>query len=626
MIIRDEKVARGALRGLHLHHLARRVVLSLGAMGSYILLFALLEPAIGSAAVTLSVLPVVAVGLLLGLVGGVLAGVLFLPLNTLLLNLSEHPDSALLLKGAGLPVSSVLVVVGAMVGRLSDVHQKLEHEKRRLQREIIEREQTEERLKESEGLYRAVVENVADGIVIVSGNERVFVNAAYLNLYGLTDVSQAIGSPPDELIHPDDRERVRERILSLERGSLTPWRHEYRIRRPNGEVRTVQTSSVPITYKGSSAGLAVIRDITNQKRAEEAERLRSQELESLLNIANQLVQPGSFEQKCNSVLEELAQVAQADSVMLWLYDQGQERYCSVASAGADTDTPPPAYLGGPKEQATTPAIHNSQSILAEVSITAAEDSASSDEQGSGSTLELPVHIGGDHLGIITINSRYNNHFTPERVRLVTAVANGIGALLENAKLYQEKSSQLEQGRRRLEAFQAAVSRLALARIPEEAMQTLVDTTRELLKARYGALVLWNDEGHIETWVISGVSPEEKPAIGGTPWGLGLLSLVRDEEKSVRLNYIPVPSEDSRLPPDHPPMKTFLGVPIVFQGRSTGAFYLTDREDNAEFTQEDEQLLNVFAVLAGVHLENAKLYEEVTRERGTFKWTPSSGQR
>ena len=133
-----------------------------------------------------------------------------------------------------------------------------------------EHKKTEGKLRESEAHYKAVVENVADAIVINVGTRRVFVNKAFLTLHGLRDMSQASGMPIDNFVVPEDRPLVRERTLARQRGETMHGVYEYRIRKTDGKVRTVETSAVPITYGGQPAALAVLRDITHHKLTDEA--------------------------------------------------------------------------------------------------------------------------------------------------------------------------------------------------------------------------------------------------------------------------------------------------------------------------------------------------------------------
>ncbi len=126
----------------------------------------------------------------------------------------------------------------------------------------------ERKLKESEELYRVVVENLYDSISIRSGGRFVFVNKAFLDLHGLKGVSEVIGLPRDQFILPEDRELVKARDLSVNRGG--PNEYDYKIRRTDGELRIVQTASVTITYRGRLSSLEIVRDVTERRQVVEA--------------------------------------------------------------------------------------------------------------------------------------------------------------------------------------------------------------------------------------------------------------------------------------------------------------------------------------------------------------------
>ncbi len=126
----------------------------------------------------------------------------------------------------------------------------------------------ETKLKESEELYRVVVENLFDSISIRSRGWFVFANKAFLDLHGLEDRSEVIGLPQDHFILPADRELVTSKDLLENRGG--PNVYEYRIRGTDEEARTVQTANVTITYQGRRSSLQVCRDVTERRRAEQA--------------------------------------------------------------------------------------------------------------------------------------------------------------------------------------------------------------------------------------------------------------------------------------------------------------------------------------------------------------------
>ncbi len=139
---------------------------------------------------------------------------------------------------------------------------------RRTEDEITERKRVEKALREKEELYHAVVESVADGIAITAGTERIFVNRSFLDIHGIQDPSEVLGHDFDRFIVGEDREAVREAILSRQEEEADDTMTEYRIVRPDGTMRNVQASIAPIPLKEGNAALAVLRDITQIKEAQ----------------------------------------------------------------------------------------------------------------------------------------------------------------------------------------------------------------------------------------------------------------------------------------------------------------------------------------------------------------------
>ncbi len=141
--------------------------------------------------------------------------------------------------------------------------------------DITERKQAEEALRESEKKYRAVVEISPDGIAIASKGVHVFVNQSLARIFGLSNPSDMLGKPVLDYIHSDYQEIVRKRIETvIKGGALSPLSEEKMIR-PDGRIIQTEVAVAPLEYQGEPATLAIIRDITERKQAEE--KLRESE-------------------------------------------------------------------------------------------------------------------------------------------------------------------------------------------------------------------------------------------------------------------------------------------------------------------------------------------------------------
>jgi len=145
---------------------------------------------------------------------------------------------------------------------------------------------------------------------------------------------------------------------------------------------------------------------------------------------------------------------------------------------------------------------------------------------------------------------------------------------------------------------------------DEALQLIVERVRSLVGARYAALGIVGTGDRIERFITSGMSRQEREAIGSLPRGRGLLGLIIREERSYRIPNIAAHADSSGFPVNHPPMTSFLGVPVTSRGRSVGNFYLTDKAGGAEFTPKDQRLVEVFALHAAIAIENARLHQQV----------------
>jgi signal transduction histidine kinase len=148
---------------------------------------------------------------------------------------------------------------------------------------------------------------------------------------------------------------------------------------------------------------------------------------------------------------------------------------------------------------------------------------------------------------------------------------------------------------------------------DELLERLVQIAARLTGARYAALgVIDRDGEQLERFVTHGVGEAEAEAIGDLPRGDGILGALIHDVETLRLHSIGDDPRSVGFPPNHPPMGTFLGVPVVLRGVAYGNLYLTEKEGGADFDPEDEDLVGLLAAQAAIAIENARLYEASQR--------------
>jgi len=174
-------------------------------------------------------------------------------------------------------------------------------------------------------------------------------------------------------------------------------------------------------------------------------------------------------------------------------------------------------------------------------------------------------------------------------------------------------------RRRFESLLSAGVAIFSEHSLERVLQQIVDSAREVVEARYAALgVLGPDRKTLSQFVTSGLSQTERERIGDLPRGRGLLGLVIREPQPIRSADINLHPQRYGFPPHHPPMRSFLGVPIRSRGEVFGNLYLTEKIGAKEFDVEDEAITVLLAAHAAVAVENARLHDESQRLVGQVK--------
>lgn len=158
--------------------------------------------------------------------------------------------------------------------------------------------------------------------------------------------------------------------------------------------------------------------------------------------------------------------------------------------------------------------------------------------------------------------------------------------------------------RLLDALLLVASELDL----DAVLQRIVEAAAGLVGARYAALGVLDEEGEgLARFVWTGMPDDAVERIGYVPRGHGLLGLLITDARPIRLEDLGTHPSSTGFPPGHPPMRTFLGVPVRIRGKAYGNLYLTEKDGGGPFTADDEALVVALAAAAGVAVENARLH-------------------
>jgi len=178
---------------------------------------------------------------------------------------------------------------------------------------------------------------------------------------------------------------------------------------------------------------------------------------------------------------------------------------------------------------------------------------------------------------------------------------------------QERIEEIAGTRYRMDGLVEALLAVSSGLDLEVTLRQIVQAAINLVDARYGALGVLDSDGMLSQFVTVGIDDAARELIGPLPTGRGVLGVVTTDAKPLRLDDITDHPAWVGFPAHHPPMRTFLGVPLRVRGEVFGRLYLTEKNSGQEFTGDDEVVVAALAGAAGIAIDNARLYQE-TRSR------------
>ncbi|MFD7658160.1 GAF domain-containing protein [Actinosynnema sp. NPDC059797] len=187
---------------------------------------------------------------------------------------------------------------------------------------------------------------------------------------------------------------------------------------------------------------------------------------------------------------------------------------------------------------------------------------------------------------------------------------------------RERLTEIASTRDKMQGLLDAVLAVGAGLELDSTLQRIVQAAVELVGARYGALGVLGTQDDLSEFVYVGIDPETRARMGHLPQGKGLLGLLIKDPRAIRLHDLTAHEASVGFPPNHPPMHSFLGVPVRVREEVFGNLYMTEKIDGADFTPDDEVVLTALAAAAGVAVENARLFE---RSRMRERWLEATAE-
>ena len=485
--------------------------------------------------------------------------------------------------------------------------------------DITARMAAEEALRESEERYRNLVGNLSEGIFQMTlEGEYISANSALADMLGYDSPDDLMTTVVNrKQLHPDPELAAEYADLLNKNGYVENF--EAPIFQKSGSIIWVSTNSRMVLNDDGSrnhyAGTVV--DITARKAAEDALQQQSQ---VFFNISKILAEPKSYDEKLDLLMEELLRVAESAWVSLRVPDPDGNDPRLVALAGA---LPFPDF-GSEASAFVTSAMESGEPVVVNNYQAQPGPQPWATSIGVNSLVTLPIKGTSETVGVASVISREVDHFSPERVRLLTGIVDGLGPLLENAKLDEQIREELELRRlteakllQRSEELEALFKISSILAKPGGFEDKLPSAMQELARVAEAAWVTLRIRNPVETEAASYV-------ISITPEGQEAPSLPdrRQRPSASAVEAIatgePVVINDYRSYPNALPLNITEGIgsamscPIKVNEATIGVISVVSKESD-HFNPERVQILTSVADGLGVFLEKAGLDGEISAE-------------
>lgn len=483
-------------------------------------------------------------------------------------------------------------------------------------RDITERKQAEDALRESEERYRLISENAADVICRLDPvtGEFSYFSPSVQKLLGYTP-AEAVGKTMYELMTPDSRKQAANwlairlpQLAALKSGTIT-YKDELDVIRKDGSIITVEAAS---TYLRDESGamevIAVVRDITERKQAEEMLRRQNKYLELLNDMTHSILAEQDFEAMMNTLVKNITALLGADDCYITHWDPLKKQAFPVAATATLERPYKEYYFPTDKKNLTTSALDAETIIVAEDALNSPHTSPDIVTQFHvKSAIGIPLIFGKHKLGAAIVAFNEPHHFTPEEIERAEHAGDQIALALWNARQESRIQHRLRESGALSDIGRALSETERVG--TEKVLQLIVDSARELIPEAEQSVIhlLDKEKQSLLSQAVSGFSRDEREAAPvRMRLGAGVAGQVIRE--GVTINVGDIETDSRFLRPDSTAaFRSLLVAPVQSGGQQIGTISVQSNKPNA-FSDGDVELIKSLGIQAAIAIENTHLFE------------------
>ncbi len=478
-------------------------------------------------------------------------------------------------------------------------------------RDVTERKQAEEKLRESEAKFRALAETAPAAIFIYQDTGFRYVNPTAQALTGYS-AEELLAMSFWDVVHPDSRDLVKTRGLARQKGEPAPPRYEFKIVTKRGQERWVDFAASRIEFEGQPAAIGTAYDITDRKRAEEEARRRATQAALIYEVGQRVSGELELDTLLSKIVTAVCDTFDYYGAMLTLLDEETGRLTLRSIAGGYADFfPDDLWLAVGEGMVGHAAATGETQVSGDVSknpyyVRKAEEETKSE-------LAVPIKSGQRVIGVLDIQSNEFDAFDESDVVAMETLSSQIGAAIENAHLLQDTRVRAEELDVLNDLGQALTIRLDVDHVLEETyhgVSRLMDTTDFYI-------ALYRPGEEEITFALDVIAGEMQRPYVTRRAGRGLAERVTHTRAPLLIREnLPQALEEMGIELGRRPALSWVGVPLIVGDRVLGMMAaVQSRADSPAYDEHDRDLLHAVASQTAIALQNARLFEE-TRRRVT----------